>query len=185
MFQKDIAISSNKKGPFVYGFIDLFSGSGESWNWGFGVDETSGINPSVPSHTGDGSKVKHEIQEKKLDRHAEPLNLQDIKKSSLLSSTVKLDSLEEDSEDGNKSIASTNSSRFLLEELVGSGGKAEKEVSNIPPFFVDNITCFYLIFSAQFCMNFTLHICSYCLFVILHILYHFSYLLLYLFNIKV
>ncbi|CAL8993989.1 unnamed protein product [Prunus brigantina] len=127
LFQKDIAISSNKKGPFVYGFIDLFSGSGESWNWGFGVDETSGINPSVPSHTVDGSKVKHEIQEKKLDRHAEPLNLQDIKKSSLLSSTVKLDSLEEDSEDGNKSIASTNSSRFLLEELVGNGGKAEKE----------------------------------------------------------
>lgn len=88
----------------------------------------------------DGSKGKHEIQEKKLDRHAEPLNLQDIKKSSLLSSTVKLDSLEEDSEDGNKSIASADSSRFLLEELVGNGGKAEKDVSNILHFFVDNIT---------------------------------------------
>lgn len=136
LFQKDIAISSNKKGPFVYGFIDLFSGSGESWNWGFGVDETSGINPSVTSHTLGGSKVGHEIQEKKLDKHAEPMNVQDIKQSILLSPTVKLDTLEEDSDDSNKSISSTDSSRFLLEESVENRGKAEKEVSNTLIFLI-------------------------------------------------
>ncbi|TQE11671.1 hypothetical protein C1H46_002707 [Malus baccata] len=135
LFQKDIAILSNKKGPFVYGFIDLFIGSGESWNWGFGVDETSGINPSVPSHTDIKQsplqkahpKVMRDIQEKKLDKHAEQTSLQDVKQSPLPSPTVRLDTLGENSEDGNKSMYSTDSSRFLLEESVENGGKAEKE----------------------------------------------------------
>lgn len=38
-----IAVSDNKscslKIPLVYGFIDLFSGCGESWHWGLRMDE--------------------------------------------------------------------------------------------------------------------------------------------------
>lgn len=136
LIQNDIAISSKKKGPFVYGFIDLFSGSGQSWNWSFGVDETNGINSTVPLPKVDGSKLMHEIQEKKLDKQAEPIKLQDIKQGPVLSSNVKLETLEEESEDSKKSIYSMDSSRFLLEEMEGNGGETEKEVSNGIPGFI-------------------------------------------------
>ncbi|KAM5570160.1 eIF-2-alpha kinase GCN2 [Rosa sericea] len=122
LFQNDTAISRNKKGPFVYGFIDLFSGSGKSWSWSFGVDETKGINSTVPLPRVDGSKLMHEIQEKKHDKQAEPLKSQDIKQGPVLSPNVKLETLEEESE-------GRDSSRFLLEEMDRNGGETEKESS--------------------------------------------------------
>nr|XP_043628551.1 eIF-2-alpha kinase GCN2 [Erigeron canadensis] len=41
--QKNVAVSCDRpsKGPFVYGFLDLFIGSGESWHWGLSVEEGS------------------------------------------------------------------------------------------------------------------------------------------------
>ncbi|PON88675.1 Tyrosine-protein kinase [Trema orientale] len=123
LFHQDIAISSNLEGPFVYGFIDLFSGSGESWNWGFVLDESSAINSSVPPHTSNGSKIADEVQGK----YVRPLVLED-KRDPLNSSMTKLHTLEEESEEGDKNISSTDSSVSSLENLVETSGTGEEEV---------------------------------------------------------
>ncbi|PON64016.1 Tyrosine-protein kinase, partial [Parasponia andersonii] len=122
-FHQDIAISSNLGGPFVYGFIDLFSGSGESWNWGFVLDESSAINSSVPPHTSNGSKIADEFQGK----YVRPLVLED-KGDPLNSSMTKLHTLEEESEEGDKNISSTDSSVSSVENLVETSGTGEEEV---------------------------------------------------------
>ncbi|KAA8527288.1 hypothetical protein F0562_034615 [Nyssa sinensis] len=110
--QKDVAVSCNKtclsKGPFVYGFVNLFSGSGESWHWVLGVEENGGINSSVRSNTSDGSKHRYEILEKKIDQDVKPLVNPDTKQGSLTHST-KLDTLEEESEDESKNLSATDS----------------------------------------------------------------------------
>lgn len=124
LFQKDIAVSSNKscssRGPFVYGFIDLFSGCGESWHWGLAVDE-------LKSHVLDHSEVGYEVQEKKLDKITKPLTVQEAKQGLLVSSIAKLDTLEEESEYENKGLSTSNSSRSLVEELAGIDMKGEKQ----------------------------------------------------------
>lgn len=123
LFQKDIAVSSNKscssRGPFVYGFIDLFSGCGESWHWGLAVDE-------LKSHVLDHSEVGY-VQEKKLDKITKPLTVQEAKQGLLVSSIAKLDTLEEESEYENKGLSTSNSSRSLVEELAGIDMKGEKQ----------------------------------------------------------
>ncbi|XP_061950091.1 eIF-2-alpha kinase GCN2 isoform X2 [Populus nigra] len=124
LFQKDIAVSSNKsgssRGPFVYGFIDLFSGCGESWHWGLAVDE-------LKSHVLDDSEVGYEVQDKKLDNITKPLTVQEAKQGLLVSPIAKLDTLEEESEYENKGLSTSNSSRSLVEELAGIDMKGEKQ----------------------------------------------------------
>ncbi|KAK9932370.1 hypothetical protein M0R45_019610 [Rubus argutus] len=115
---------------FLSEIVPAGQSQGSSWNWSFGVDETNGINSTVPLPKVDGSKLMHEIQEKKLDKQAEPIKLQDIKQGPVLSPNVKLETLEEESEDSKKSIYSMDSSRFLLEEMEGNGGETEKENSS-------------------------------------------------------
>ncbi|XP_060671604.1 eIF-2-alpha kinase GCN2 isoform X2 [Ziziphus jujuba] len=126
LFLQDVAISNSIRGPFVYGFIDLFSGSGESWNWGFGIDGNSGTNTLVPPHTVDDSKLRNEVKEKNLEKHVRPTLLQDTKQASLLSPTAKLHPLEEESEESNKSLSSSDASESLQEKLLGNGDKGEK-----------------------------------------------------------
>ncbi|XP_012065156.1 eIF-2-alpha kinase GCN2 isoform X2 [Jatropha curcas] len=110
---QDTAVTSNKNcsssEPYVYGFIDLFSGSGESWHWGLAVDDNRGGNTSVKSHPLDGSKVGYGVQKKKLDKVTKPLTVQETKPSPVLHP------VEEDSEDDSKSIA-TDFSTSLTEE---------------------------------------------------------------------
>lgn len=124
LFQKDIAVSSNKscssRGPFVYGFIDLFSGCGESWHWGLAVDE-------LKSHVLDHSEVGYEVQEKKLDKITKPMTVKEAKQGLLVSPIAKLDTLEEESEYENKGLSTSNSSRSLVEELAGIDMKGEKQ----------------------------------------------------------
>lgn len=136
---KDIAVSSNKNcsscEPFVSGFIDLFSGSGESWDWGLAVDDTRAMNSSIKSHSLDGSKVGYEVLEKKLDKATRPLTVQDAKQSPLLFPVAKLGTLEEESEDDNRSI-STDSSTSVTEESVGNELESKKEVSDIKDSFL-------------------------------------------------
>nr|XP_048333144.1 eIF-2-alpha kinase GCN2 isoform X2 [Ziziphus jujuba var. spinosa] len=126
LFLQDVAISNSIRGPFVYGFIDLFSGSGESWNWGFGIDGNSGTNTLVPPHTVDDSKLRNEVKEKNLEKHVRPTLLQDTKQASLLSPTAKLHPLEEESEESNKSLSSSDVSESSQEKLLGNGDKGEK-----------------------------------------------------------
>lgn len=107
---KDMA-SSNKNRSFVYGFIDLFSGYGESWNWGFGIDEPAVKISSLPSSKLDASKPRIEAREKKSDSKENPFILQEL--------PAKLDTVGEVSEDNNNSSTLTHSSRSLVDGLVG------------------------------------------------------------------
>ncbi|WCJ41344.1 protein kinase family protein [Euphorbia peplus] len=113
---EEITISSNKKcssgGPFVYGFIDLFSGSGESWNWGRSLDDNSGINSSVQSSLIDGSEVGREVHENKLDKVTKLLTVQESKQIPSVASVAKLHTVDEESENENRTT-STYSSRSL------------------------------------------------------------------------
>ncbi|KAJ6741180.1 EIF-2-ALPHA KINASE GCN2 [Salix purpurea] len=124
LFQKDLAVSSNKscssRGSFVYGFINLFSGCGESWHWGLAVDE-------LKSHVLDHSEVGYEVQEMKLDKITRPLTVQEAKQGLLVSPIAKLDTLEEESENENKGLSTSNSSRSLVEEVTGIDMKGEKQ----------------------------------------------------------
>lgn len=87
------------------------------------------MNSSVPPHMVDGSKHNNGVQEKNPEKHAKPLMLQDTKEGSSLSSTAKLHTLEEESDEGNKN-SSTDSSNSSWEKLLGNCNKGEKEVSD-------------------------------------------------------
>ncbi|CAK9178672.1 unnamed protein product [Ilex paraguariensis] len=120
--QKDVTLPCNKtcfsRGPFVYGFIDLFTGSGESWQWGLGMEERAELNSSAHSHTLNVSKHHSEIQKKKIDQNVNVAVIQDTKQGPLLYPAAKLDTLEEESDDASKD---TNLSRSLSEESSGDG----------------------------------------------------------------
>lgn len=112
--------SSNRNRSFVYGFIDLFSGYGESWNWGFGMDETAGKVSSLPPSKLDTSKRGFEAREKKSESKEKPLIVQEL--------PAKLDTVGEVTEDSNNSISLSNSSRSQVEDLVENDDEGEKEV---------------------------------------------------------
>lgn len=107
---KDMA-SSNKNRSFVYGFVDLFSGYGESWNWGFGIDETAVKSSSIPSSKLDASTLRIETREKKSDCKENLFILQEL--------PVKLDTVGEVSEESNNCLSLTRSSRSLVGESIG------------------------------------------------------------------
>ncbi|KAL1361870.1 hypothetical protein HN51_010188 [Arachis hypogaea] len=118
LFLKDMA-PSNKNISFVYGFIDLFSGYGESWNWEIGMDETAGKSSSLPPSKLDTSKYDSEAREKKSDSKEKPLIKQEL--------PAKLDTVGEVSADGNKNTSLTSSSGNLVDDLVGNDIEGEKE----------------------------------------------------------
>lgn len=136
LYQDNAISTSNLGGPFVYGFVDLFSGSGESWNWGFGLDENSVIKTSVPARTVDGPKAKNKVEEKHLQNYVGPLVFQDTRKDSLLSPMTKLRTLEEESEEGDKNLSSSNSSTSSVEKSVGNNSTGGEEVSSLDSFFM-------------------------------------------------
>ncbi|XP_061357537.1 eIF-2-alpha kinase GCN2 isoform X2 [Gastrolobium bilobum] len=125
-FLKDMS-SSNKNRTFVYGFIDLFSGYGESWTWGFGMDEISGKNSSLPPSKLDSSKPRFEAREKKSDSKEKPLIMEEL--------PAKLDTVGEVSEDSKNSLFLTHSSRSLVDDFAGNDNEGEKEY-----FIVDEYT---------------------------------------------
>lgn len=55
-------------GPFVYGFIDLFSGLEDSRNWSLNLDENRGVVSTLQPHPLETSRVLHEKPDKSLKR---------------------------------------------------------------------------------------------------------------------
>lgn len=129
LFPKDMT-SVNKKGSFVYGFIDLFSGCGETWSWSFGMDETAVKSSSLSPSKLDASKPL----EKKSDSKETPLTMQEL--------PAKLDTVGEVSEDSNNSLSLTSSSRSLVEDFVGNKNEGEKEVMN-DLLLVSSVYCLF------------------------------------------
>lgn len=118
LFTKD-KTSLSKKGSFVYGFIDLFSAYGETWSWGFGMDETAGKSSSPLSNL-DGSKQSFEAHEKKFNSKEMPLVMQEH--------PAELGTVIEVIEDSKSSLSLTSSSTSSEEDFVGNDNEGEKEV---------------------------------------------------------
>lgn len=114
--QKDMSASCkssfSSKGPFVYGFKDLFSGSGD-WHMALGMDDLLKLD----------RKSNYEVLEKKFDQNAKPLTVQDNRQGQFLLSTTKLATLQEETEGDNKSTSPTYSNISITEEMV------EKEIT--------------------------------------------------------
>ncbi|KAK6930573.1 RWD domain, partial [Dillenia turbinata] len=110
--------ASNPRVPFVYGFLDLFSGLGESWHWGFGMDGNPSANSSLDSNGSNGSKLGHQVVEKKIDKSAKTPVMNDAKKGPAFPPVAKLDVLEEESEYENKVTDSDNNGSMNDQEDV-------------------------------------------------------------------
>lgn len=128
---KDIVVSAAKscsmREPFVYGFMDLFSGSGESWHWGIGMDENKGIVSSVNPHTSDGLKLGREISGENVDKNVKPLTVQEKKQSLLPFPAPKLESVKEEHGEFNKSRSSTDSNGSAIEESLDNDTESKSE----------------------------------------------------------
>ncbi|XP_071686022.1 eIF-2-alpha kinase GCN2 isoform X2 [Rutidosis leptorrhynchoides] len=109
--QKTVAVSSERssKGPFVYGFIDLFIGSGESWHWGISVEENSNTNITV-DNLQNGSQPLLE----KVNQNMKTGVVEEAKLDKVISSTGKVVILEESSK---SSDSRTSPSEESMEDV--------------------------------------------------------------------
>lgn len=124
----DVARSSetiaSSKDSFIYGFMDLFSGYEESWNW---MREDGGeLSSAVVSRALSRSKQVFEGVEKNFKPKEKSMR-EDRRHAAVVSTPDKLESVKEASEDENKGPPSTASSRFLSEDLAGSNSDVEKD----------------------------------------------------------
>ncbi|XP_015058297.1 eIF-2-alpha kinase GCN2 isoform X3 [Solanum pennellii] len=128
---KDGTVSSGDTcsfgGPFVYGFVDLFSGSGESW------------------HVSAGLNHEYDNQPKKIDQIVKPALNQAAKQESLRKAEMKLDALEEESEGESKCCSDLSKSytdesiedhvmckNIFLEGNLSDCGDAQRETESEP-----------------------------------------------------
>ncbi|XP_020547042.1 eIF-2-alpha kinase GCN2 isoform X2 [Sesamum indicum] len=113
--QKDATTSSGKicfsGGHFVYGHLDLFSGSGELWQWNLGMEENSKIGPS---QIFDSLKTENVTLQNQMDMHMKPSVVESDKAGHAYGHSLRLGPLEEESEDETKSDSSNG-------ESVGNG----------------------------------------------------------------
>lgn len=120
--RKDLAVSHimmySCKGPFVYGYIDLFSGCGESWHWSLGMEQNTGLNTKVSSNTFEHSKVGHHNLDNKIEKKGKPVDLQGAKQEFVHNAPLKLVPVEEESEN---EVKSTDSNTTLSCGSVKSG----------------------------------------------------------------
>lgn len=109
-------MTHSSRGPYVYGMVDLFTGSGESWDWGPSTDNIRGGNSL------NASTLDPHIPEKHVSRNDKTTTTNDAQRSLIPPPLGKLNPLEEDGE------SDTNiSSRSLEEESSGSGLMDQKE----------------------------------------------------------
>ncbi|XP_030527884.1 eIF-2-alpha kinase GCN2 isoform X3 [Rhodamnia argentea] len=132
LFQKDMAASLNKggssRGPFVYGFVDLFGSSGESWHWGLSMDQRSETNSSLQLHASRVSKFRSEFPDKKLSKGLKLQTMLDKKQPSVLFPTSNLEKLEEENDDDDeKNISTSTSSEETVEKFVEFGFRGMEE----------------------------------------------------------
>lgn len=123
---QDKVTSNEKKGPYVHGYIDLFSGSGELWSWSFDMDEK--LNSQTQTPAADSLKLGA-VRENKLDKVQNLLVRQDSKRGELPSPSSNLGTLVEESEDDSQSITSSHSRRSLILQTAGDDIEGEKKVS--------------------------------------------------------
>ncbi|KAL6528004.1 hypothetical protein OROHE_014954 [Orobanche hederae] len=106
--EKDATIPSGRicsfAGPFVFSHVDLFSGSGELWQWNLEMDESS---KSIPSKTFDELKPIKFTLDKHLDKNMKPSAVENAKAEFIRNRSLRLGTLEEESEDETKNTESS------------------------------------------------------------------------------
>lgn len=114
-------------GPFVYGFIDLFSGLEDSRNWSLNPDENRGIVSTVQSHPLDTSRILHEKTDKILKRSEDHAK----EEVALPSPISKLNTLPEDNVDDTSvsSFDSSNSTEDVESGLFQNKNKVRAALS--------------------------------------------------------
>lgn len=120
----DKVTSNEKKGPYVHGYVDLFSGSGELWSWSFDMDEK--LNTQAQPLVANSLKLGT-VQHKKLDQVQNLLARQNSKRGELLSPSSNLGTLEEETEVDSRSISSSSSRRSLIVQKDEDGIEGEKQ----------------------------------------------------------
>ncbi|KAH6770310.1 protein kinase family protein [Perilla frutescens var. hirtella] len=109
---KDVPARSGKicssKGSFIFSHLDLFSGSGELWQWNLEMEENSKV---VSSQTFDSSKLGNASLDKQLGKYMKPPMVESNKPEHANNQLLRLGTLEEVSEDETKST----------DESVGNG----------------------------------------------------------------
>ncbi|KAM3303594.1 eIF-2-alpha kinase GCN2 isoform X1 [Capsicum chacoense] len=138
-------------GLFVYGFVDLFSGSGESWHWSLGINDNGRIDSLVESHVSVGLNHEYDNQQKKINQIVKPALHQAVKQESLRKAENKLDALEEESEGESKSSSDLIKSytdesiedhvmckNIFLEGNLSDSGDAQQETEPEPSELVSS-----------------------------------------------
>ncbi|KAI5664084.1 hypothetical protein M9H77_23407 [Catharanthus roseus] len=123
---KDGASSSSmiysSRGPFAYAYLDLFSGSGESWHWNLTMEGNTAISSSARSNPLEDSKYVDPNLLNRVEQKLKPAAVQEAKQDFTFNPPLKLVTVHEETEDESKS---TDSSRTLSYESVGSGAIVE------------------------------------------------------------
>uniref|UniRef100_A0A1J3D0H7 non-specific serine/threonine protein kinase n=1 Tax=Noccaea caerulescens TaxID=107243 RepID=A0A1J3D0H7_NOCCA len=131
-FTEEAMLSNKAKsisvGPFVYGFIDLFSGLEDSRNWSLNPDENRGIVSTVQSHPLDTSRILHEKTDKNLKRSEDHAK----EEVALPSPISKLNTLPEDNVDDTSvsSFDSSNSTEDVESGLFQNKNKKESSLQD-------------------------------------------------------
>jgi translation initiation factor 2-alpha kinase 4 len=112
-------------GPFVYGFIDLFSGLEDARNWSLTPDENRGIVSSVQSHPLDTSRILHQKPDKNLKRFEDHAK----EEVALPAPIAKLNTVQEENVD-DTSISSFDSSKST-DDVESGLFQNEKKESNL------------------------------------------------------
>ncbi|XP_057781604.1 eIF-2-alpha kinase GCN2 isoform X2 [Salvia miltiorrhiza] len=114
-------------GPFIFSHLDLFSGSGELWQWNLEMEESSKV---VSSHTFDNPKAGNGSLDKKPDKRMKSPLVESYKPEHVNNQSLRLGTLEEESED------ETKSADLSSDESVGNG-----TINHLKDMFVEgNLT---------------------------------------------
>ncbi|XP_076899148.1 eIF-2-alpha kinase GCN2-like [Bidens hawaiensis] len=84
------------KGPFVYGFLDLFVGSGESWHWGLSVEESNSTIIALDDLNTDGQPSLEKVSptmKMGLDEGGQPKVISTERLNTLVEESKSIDSL--------------------------------------------------------------------------------------------
>ncbi|XP_042044416.1 eIF-2-alpha kinase GCN2 isoform X2 [Salvia splendens] len=105
-------MTCSSRGPFVFSHLDLFSGSGELWQWNLEMEESSEV---VSSHTIGSPKVGNGTLDKQSDKSMKLPLVDSYKPENVNNQSLRLGTLEEESED------ETKSTDLGSDESVGNG----------------------------------------------------------------
>lgn len=116
------------RGPFVYAYLDLFSGTGESWHWNLTMEQTTVISSSTHSDCLEDIKCGRQNIEKRIDSELEPVAVRESKQVFSEKPPLRLVTVEEETED---EIKSTDSIKTPSYESIGSGAAKEDTYDHI------------------------------------------------------